>query len=104
MTTTVRDNAEAHRYEIHEDGHLAGFVVYTIRDTLADFVHTETLAGFEGRGLASTLVRGALDDARARGWQVRPSCPYVRSFIAANPEYVDLVPAAARVRFELDDR
>ncbi len=45
MTTTVRDNAGEHRYEIWEDGALAGFVVYELDGGFADFVHTETLAG-----------------------------------------------------------
>jgi hypothetical protein len=65
-------------------------------------VHTETLSGHEGRGLGSELVRGALDDARRRGWQVRPFCPFVRSYIAKRPEYRDLVPAHERARFQLD--
>lgn len=101
MTTTVRDNAGEHRYEIWEDGTLAGFVVYELDGGFADFVHTETLAGFEGRGLASTLVRDALDDARRRGWQVRPFCPYVRGFIERHGEYLDLVPWDSREMFGL---
>lgn len=101
MTTTVRDDAGEHRYEIWEDGTLAGFVVYELDGDVADFVHTETLAGFEGRGLASTLVRDALDDARRRGWQVRPFCPYVRGFIERHGEYLDLVPWDSREMFGL---
>ncbi|WP_258311265.1 hypothetical protein [Streptomyces sp. NWU49] len=28
MSTTVRDNPAEHRYEIHDDGRLAGFAVW----------------------------------------------------------------------------
>jgi predicted GNAT family acetyltransferase len=102
MASTVRDNPDQHRYELHEDGRLAAFTEYRLHGEVADFVHTETCDGFDGRGLAGTLVQQALDDARRRGWQVRPSCPYVRSWIGKHPEYVDLVPAAARAEFGLE--
>ena len=55
------------------------------------FVHTETESEFQGHGVASTLVREALDDVRARGLRVVPQCPYVRSFIDDHPEYQDLL-------------
>jgi uncharacterized protein len=102
--TTVRDNPEGSdrgRYEIYEDGALAAFSVYQLDGSVAEFVHTETLDGYTGRGLAGELVAGALDDARKRGLQVRPLCPFVRSFIAEHPEYVDLVPGGERRRFRL---
>jgi uncharacterized protein len=89
----VHDNPDAHRYELTVDGRVGAFVTYVVRGDVAEFVHTETVEGFEGRGLAKELVRDALDDARRRGWQVRPSCPFVRGFIERNPEYADLVPA-----------
>jgi hypothetical protein len=101
LSTTVRDNPDDARYEIYEDGTLAGITAYRLHGAVADFVHTETFDGFSGRGLAGKLVGAALDDVRARGWQVRPFCPYVRGFIAKHPEYVDLVPATQRARFEL---
>ena len=99
--TTVRANEERSRYEIDDDGRLAAFAEYTLHGTLADFTHTETVDGFEGRGLASRLVQGALDDVRARGWQLRPSCPFVRKFLGEHAEYVDLVPEEDRVEFGL---
>ncbi|HEU5006366.1 MAG TPA: GNAT family N-acetyltransferase, partial [Jatrophihabitantaceae bacterium] len=66
----VRDNADLHRYEITDGDELGAFTEYRLHGTVADFVHTETLSGHEGRGLGSALVREALDDARRRGWQV----------------------------------
>lgn len=102
MTSAVRDNPDQHRYEIEDDGEIAAFVEYRLDGTVADFVHAETVSGHEGRGLGSRLVSGALDDARSRGWQVRPFCPFVRAYIARHREYVDLVPESDRTRFELD--
>ena len=94
MGTTVSDNQTKHRYEIQVDGETAGFIAYRTAGDTGDtlvFVHTETLEGFEGRGLAGQLVRGALDDLRRRGLKVQPVCPYVKAWIPRHPEYADLV-------------
>lgn len=97
--TTVQDNPELHRYELFQDGELAALAEYRLHGSVADFVHTETADRFGGQGLATELIREALDDARRRGWQVRPFCPFVRQFIADHHEYRDLVPRSEQARF-----
>jgi predicted GNAT family acetyltransferase len=99
----VRDHPEASRYEIYVAGQVAGFTRYVRHGDVADFVHTQIAEEFGGHGLASRLIHAALDDARRRGWQVVPYCPFVRAFMAKHPEYRDLVPATERVRFDLAD-
>jgi predicted GNAT family acetyltransferase len=49
------------------------------------------LPGYEGRGLAGTLVDGALVDTRARGGHVRATCPYVAKYISRHAEHQDLL-------------
>lgn len=89
--TTVRDNPEQSRYEIASGNQVAGIEQYSIHDTVITFEHTEIYPQFEGLGFASTLVRAALDDVRARGLRLRPECRYVVSFLTKHPEYQDLV-------------
>jgi predicted GNAT family acetyltransferase len=99
---TVRDNTEAHRFEIVVDGAVAGFADYHDRGMRRSFTHTEIDPAYEGRGLGSTLVRAVLDDARAAGLAVLPHCQFVRSYIDENrSDYLDLVPEADRATFEL---
>jgi predicted GNAT family acetyltransferase len=101
MQSTVVHNSDQHRYEIWTDGELAGSTEYhPFRNALA-FIHTEVDSKFEGHGLGSTLIQGALDEVRSRGEQVLPFCPFVRGYITKNPEYVDLVPADDRGAFNL---
>ncbi|MER6300008.1 GNAT family N-acetyltransferase [Kitasatospora sp. NPDC001539] len=101
MTTTIADNPDRSRFEITEDGELAGFAEYHRYENEIAFIHTETDPAFAGRGLAGALARAALDTAREQGLAVLPYCPFIRGWIGKHPEYVDLVPEAQRTRFGL---
>ena len=68
-----------------------GVYYHRLRGEVITLVHTEVFAAFSGQGHAAVLARGALDDARARGLTVVPSCPYVASYIGKHPDYADLV-------------
>jgi hypothetical protein len=102
--TTVRDDPDKNRYEIHDGDQLAGVSEYKLSPGKIAFTHTEIDLAFTGRGLARQLVTEALDDARRRDLEVLPFCPYVRKVIASSPRrYLDLVAAKDRERFKLPD-
>ena len=98
---TVHDAPENERFEIEVDGRLAGAAFYRRTPGRIAFLHTEIEPDFEGQGLGGTLVKEALNTARQEGVDVLPYCPFVRSYIAGHPEYLDLVPADRRAEFEL---
>jgi predicted GNAT family acetyltransferase len=103
LATEVHDVPERFLYEIDEDGTAVGAATYRISDGLIEFLHTRIDADRSGRGLAGTLIRFALDDARRRGLGVLPHCPYVRSFIDTHAdEYLDLVPPERRGQYGLE--
>ena len=87
----VRDVPEQSQYVISVDGEPAGFAAYVDADQLRVFSHTEVDPRFEGQGVGAALVRGALDDVRARKLRVLPVCPFVRGYLARHREYADLV-------------
>ena len=64
MNTTVTDNARESRYEIRFDGARAGFAEYHLHAGVVAFLHTQISPQFGRRGLASELIRAALDSAR----------------------------------------
>ena len=89
---TVEDNSDENRYEaLDESGVVAGFAAYEKRNGLLVFTHTEVDDAFEGRGVGSELVRGALDDASTKDVQVRILCPFVKDYIEKHPEYQHLL-------------
>jgi predicted GNAT family acetyltransferase len=97
----IKDDPEQHRYEIRVPDQLAGFVQYRRRPGLIALIHTEIDPRFEGQGLASTLIAGALDAARSEGVSVLPFCPFVNGYIERHPEYAALVPEEFRAEFGL---
>jgi predicted GNAT family acetyltransferase len=97
----VRDNPEEQRYEAVAEGEVAGFVAYRARPGLIAFIHTEVDDAFEGQGVGSALVKGALEDARQRHLEVLPFCPFVNAYLQKHHEYLDLVPESRREAFGL---
>jgi predicted GNAT family acetyltransferase len=89
---TVSDNPTELRYELRVDGALVGEIRYRRPDEeTVVLVHTDVDPSREGEGLGAVLVRGALDDIRARGQRVVPFCPFVAAYIRHHPEYNELV-------------
>jgi uncharacterized protein len=100
MDVKVVNNAEASRYEAYVGVELAGFANYRIRPDAIVFTHTEVDDAFEGKGVGSALVRGALDDVRAQGASIVPLCPFFAAFIRRHPEFRDLISENYRREFD----
>jgi uncharacterized protein len=86
----VRDNREASRFEAEIEGQLA-VADYEITGRTIVFPHTEVPPALRGRGIASVLIRAALDSARKQGFKVVPACSFVRQYMEAHPETQDLL-------------
>jgi hypothetical protein len=74
------------------EGHIAA-TYYSLADGVITFIHTEVPPELGGRGIASTLIRGALDQVRADGLKVIAQCPVVKAFIEKHADYQDLLKA-----------
>ena len=99
---TVRDDAEHHRYVVEVDGVRAGLAVYHLRGGRHFFVHTEVDKDHSGQGVASALIRGALEDVRALGGTIVPICPFVARYVRAHPEYNEMIDWELWGRIESD--
>lgn len=90
---TVRDNPESGSYEALIGGEVIGSIVYQHPGPRMVFMHTIVEPDFRGRGIATTLVKAALDDVRARDLKLSNYCGFVAEFLTAHPEYADLIDA-----------
>jgi predicted GNAT family acetyltransferase len=85
----VRDNTALSRFELDVEG---GLAVANYRRTPGTVIitHTETPRALRGRGIASELVRGALELIRADGDKVVAGCGFVVDYLRKHPEFSDL--------------
>jgi predicted GNAT family acetyltransferase len=96
----VTDVPDSNQFVATIDGERAGFTDYSLAGERLIFRHTEVLPKHEGEGVGGALARFALDDARARGFEVVPICPFVAGWIMRHRDYADLVIKAMRGQFE----
>ena len=87
--SSVRHDTAQHRFEFDTEAGVA-FATYRRAEGVITFLHTETPRALRGRGIASSLIRGALKIACAEGLKVRALCPFVADYIARHPEFADL--------------
>jgi predicted GNAT family acetyltransferase len=90
MIGTVNNNTAKHRFELEVDGRLAA-AYYERSGNVITFKHTEVPAELGGKGVGTSLVRGALDQVRSEGLQVVAQCPFVNAWIGKHPAYADLL-------------
>lgn len=88
---TVRDNPERGRYELIVDDRIVSIADYHLDGTTLVVPHVETDPAMRGQGMADRLMRGMLDDLRARERTIRPLCSYAAGFVRDHPDDADLV-------------
>jgi predicted GNAT family acetyltransferase len=93
---SISRQAGRQRYELALNGELAAFADYRPRGDSVEFVHTEVLPQYQGRGLAQQLARYALDDVRRQGRQAVATCSFIAGYVQRHPHYQDLLEGAPR--------
>lgn len=100
MTTRDKSGAEttvsreSDRFSISIAGAVVGFAEFRDEAGRRTFFHTEVNPSFQGRGLATILVRAALDATRADGMRVAAPGWMVAEYIKKSSAYDDLVDSA----------
>lgn len=90
------------RYLLLLDGVPVGFTTYLDHGSQRVFIHTDINLDQSGKGLASSLVAGALEDVRARNLRVVAICPFTAAYLRGHREYDDLVdPVTPRLKADL---
>ena len=86
----ILHNAKASRYEMRLADQLA-VAEYVVEGDRMIFTHTLVPPELRGRGIAASLVRAGLEDARRQGRRVVPRCSYVAAVIRRHSEYLSLM-------------
>ena len=86
MTITIHHVPEARKFTTTVDGH-EGYVEYSRHGDTLSIDHTIVPSAIGGRGIASDLVKAALEYVRAEGLKVHPACSYADAWMRRHPEY-----------------
>lgn len=86
-----RDNPLNRRFELFQNGMLAGYISYTMRAGVLRLHRTVVAEAFEGAGMESVLIRKVLLDAHKRRLAALPYCSEVQTFLKQNPEFRSLI-------------
>jgi predicted GNAT family acetyltransferase len=89
-TPNVVMNEQTHRFEVESEGQTA-FAEYRLKDGVLTLPHTLVPDALGGRGIAGALAEAALGYARANGLLVKPTCPFIASYIGKHPEWRDVL-------------
>ena len=81
----VTRNAAENRYELKVGGEVA-IAAYREEGDVVTFTHTEVPQALEGRGVASRLIAGALEDVRRRDLTIVPECRFVSTYVQRHSE------------------
>lgn len=88
-TSPITHDQAGRRFVSVREGHEARLDYERMGDTLA-ITHTLVPDAIGGRGIASELVRTAVEFARAEGLKVQPACSYAETWLRRHPEYDEL--------------
>lgn len=86
----VHHRASANRFTVRLDDRIAYLAYDQVDETTLDYAHVFVPPEHRNRGIAAVLTHEALEYARTAGLNVVPSCPYVRAYVRAHPEYEGL--------------
>jgi predicted GNAT family acetyltransferase len=94
----IRDNPDKHRFEADLGNNEVAIAEYNLLSHAIMFTHTEVPEAFEGRGIGTRLIEFALAEARERGLQVIPICPFFAAYMKEHAEVQDLLtPTYAKI-------
>jgi len=89
MQRVIIHREDLKRFEAVEEG-FTGYVQYELYDGCIDLTHTIVPKQIEGRGVAASIVAYVLEYAREKGLKVKPTCPYVKTYIERHKEQLKI--------------
>lgn len=87
MDITVRHDPDQDHFEaLSPAGEPVGRVTYRREGDVWDLDGTFVPGEHGGQGIATSLVREVLAEVRAAGGSVRPTCPFIATYLDRHPD------------------
>ena len=77
-------------FEVSEEGHKIGHIEFNIVNGVMKITHTEVDKKHSGKGIATELVRIAVEYARHKNLKVKPLCS-LASHVLKKDDYSDIL-------------
>ena len=90
MEIELIDNTDKSRFEVEIQDKMA-IMDYKKKDNKLYILHTEVPKEFEGKGIASAMVKKVLNLIKEKDMKLVSLCPFVSGYIKRHPEYKSLV-------------
>ena len=90
MEIELIDNKDKSRFEVEIEDKMA-IMDYKKKDNKLYILHTEVPKEFEGKGIASAMVKKVLNLIKEKDMKLVSLCPFVSGYIKRHPEYKSLV-------------
>ena len=87
---TVVHEPERSRFAVYESGQTAYLSYHVLEDGTLDFAYTYTPLAIRGRGIATAIIRTALEYAKDQGKKIEPTCPFVATYIDRHRNYQEI--------------
>lgn len=90
MSIQIQHDEEEELFFFELDGE-QGELKYYLTDGVMDMVHTGVPYQMQGNGYGTALIEAALKFAKAKGYKIIPSCPFVEEYVDEHPEVRSMV-------------
>ena len=87
----VTHDIDHSRFIIEAEGHVAELQYKRVGDDVLDLQHTQVPPELGHRGFGDALARAAFTYARANGFRLIITCPFVRHWLVSHPDERDIV-------------
>jgi len=92
-------NESKRRFELTVEGYTA-FIDFKERPGVITLIHTESPEELAGRGVATALIEKTLFYLEEHGYQLVPLCPLVFAYIKRHLDWVRIVRADFKDKFQ----
>ena len=90
MECLIIHDDKVNRFEFLESGQIA-YLQYEETLGVINILHIYVPFQFEGRGIASSLMKSALSFADSNNLRIKPTCPFAKAYFERNTQYKNLL-------------